>query len=112
MGALTIINNTTTMETKHYVPLEIARRLRAKGYHAERYAANEMALPTYEQTLDWLCRRHGKIIFTRRELVGKTEQVKYCGVISINGDKTLSVGNEPTKEQAMNIAIIKALELI
>ena len=98
------------METKHYVPLEIARRLKEKGYHADRYAANEMALPTYEQAIGWLCRQYGKIIFTRRELVGKTERVKYRGVISIDGDTTIYVGYEHTEEQAMNIAIIKALE--
>ena len=100
------------METKHYVTLEIARLLKEKGYHADRYAENEMALPTYEQVIDWLCRQYGKIIFTRRELVGKTERVKYRGVISIDGDTTISVGDELTDEQAMNIAIIKALELI
>ena len=100
------------METKHYVPLEIAKRLREKGYHADRYAANEMALPTYEQVTDWLCKQYGKIIFTQRELVGKTERVKYRGVISIDGDTTISVSDELTEEQAMNIAIIKALELI
>lgn len=100
------------METKHYVPMEIARRLKAKGYHAERYLANEMALPTYEQVTDWLCKRYGKIIFTQRELVGKTERVKYRGVISIDGDTTISVCHENTEEQAMNIAIIKSLELI
>ena len=100
------------METKHYVPMEIARRLKAKGYHAERYLANEMALPTYEQVTDWLCKRYGKIIFTQRELVGKTERLKYRGVISIDGDTTISVCQENTEEQAMNIVIIKALELI
>lgn len=100
------------MEAKHYVPLEIARRLKEKGYHADRYAANEMALPTYEQVTDWLCKQYGKIIFTQRELVGKTERVKYRGVISINGDTATSVSDELTEEQAMNIAIIKALELI
>lgn len=100
------------METKHYVPLEIARRLKEKGYHADRYATNEMALPTYEQVTEWLCKRYGKIIFTQRELVGKTERVKYRGVVSIDGDTTISVGDEPTEKQAMNIAIIKALELI
>lgn len=100
------------METKHYVPLEIARRLKEKGYQRGKYAANEMALPTYEQVTEWLCRQYGKIIFTRREWVGKTERVKYRGVISIDGDTTISVGDELTEEQAMNIAIIKALELI
>ena len=100
------------METKHYVPMEIARRLKAKGYHAERYLANEMALPTYEQVTDWLCKRYGKIIFTQRELVGKTERVKYRGVISIDGDTTISVCQENTEEQAMNLLIIKSLELI
>lgn len=98
------------METKHYVPMEIARRLKAKGYHADRYAANEMALPTYEQVTDWICKHYGKVIFNRRELVGKTERVKYRGVISIDGDTTISVGYGLTEEQAMNIAIIKALE--
>ena len=92
--------------------MEIARRLKAKGYHAERYLANEMALPTYEQVTDWLCKRYGKIIFTQRELVGKTERVKYRGVISIDGDTTISVCQENTEEQAMNLLIIKALELI
>lgn len=100
------------METKHYVPMEIARRLKEKGYHAERYLANEMALPTYEQVTDWLCKRYGKIIFTQRELVGKTKRLKYRGVISIDGDTTISVGDENTEEQAMNTTIFKALELI
>ena len=92
--------------------MEIARRLKAKGYHADRYASNEMALPTYEQVTDWLCKQYGKLILTRRELVGKTERVKYSGFIYIYGDTTISVGDELTEEQAMNIAIIKALELI
>lgn len=100
------------METKRYVPLEIARRLKAKGYHADRYADNEMALPTYEQVSEWLCRQYGKIVFTRCELVGRTKRVKYRGIISIDGDTTITVGDELTEEQAMNIAIIKTLELI
>ena len=74
---------TNTMETKRYVPMEIARRLKAKGYHAERYLANEMALPTYEQVTDGLCKRYRKIIFTQRELVGKTALVPSRGVISL-----------------------------
>ena len=92
--------------------MEIAQRLKAKGYHAERYLANEMALPTYEQVTDWLCKRYGKMIFTQRELVGKTERVKYRGVISIDGDTTISVCQENTEEQAINIVILKALEVI
>ena len=97
------------MEAKHYVPLEIAKRLKEKGYHADRYAANEMALPTYEQVQDWLDNKYDMRIYTAT-IAGN--HYGYRGVIFYGSGKNTATPYEPTREQAMNIAIIKALELI
>ena len=97
------------METKNYVPLEIARRLKEKGYHADRYAANEMALPTYEQAVEWLDNKYDVRIYTAT-VAGSNNG--YRGVIFYGSGKNTATPYEPTREQAMNIAIIKALELI
>ncbi len=98
-----------TMETKNYVPLEIARRLKEKGYQRGKYAANEMALPTYEQVTDWLDSKYDMRIYT---VTRAGNYNGYRGVIFYNSGKNAATPYEPTREQAMNIAIIKALELI
>ena len=103
-----------TMETKTYVPLEIARRLRKKGYHAERYAANEMALPTYEQAIGWIGRKYGILIGTIVTVpeAESNRKPKYYGLITPSRGNSTATTAEPTEEQALNRAIIKVLELI
>lgn len=98
------------METKHYVPLEIARRLKEKGYQRGKYAANEMALPTYEQAVGWIDRKFGIEVYAITEN-GK-RGTKYYGVISPSHGNITMTSSEPTMEQALNRAIIKVLELL
>lgn len=94
------------METKHYVPLEIARRLKAKGYHADRYTANEMALPTYEQVTDWLDNKYDVRIYTAT-VAGSNNG--YRGVIFYDNGRNTATSYEPTREQAINAAFMRVL---
>ena len=100
------------METKHYVPLEIARRLKEKGYQRGKYAANEMALPTYEQAVGWIDRQSGMLVSTLTIYNNQSDKPNYYGIISTEGKPSKTIVCEPTKEQALNRTIIKALELI
>lgn len=103
-----------TMETKHYVPLEIARRLKEKGYQRGKYAANEMALPTYEQAIGWIGRKYGILIGTIVTVpeAESNRKPKYYGLITPSRGNSTATTAEPTEEQALNRAIIKVLESI
>lgn len=118
------------MKSKYFVPFETAKLLKKKGYNEEctsyygdgiirigrpytnkefsdntpNWLFNEcISAPTYHEVVDWL---EGKGIY-----VFTNYYDKWAGFIRI-GRKLYDVNIYPTREEALNAAILKALEML
>lgn len=122
------------MKEKYFVPFETAKQLEEKGYPQsfadsyykcrtkemlynefvpnkvvvnggrDEYCVYYVAAPTYHEVIDWL-EEKGIAVGT-----GKTRGEWYCSVDSDVADLTTDI--YPTREEALNVAILKALELL
>lgn len=123
------------MDSKFFVPLETAKQLKEKGYPQEfadwyyhesadklafvhnRYVPERVvtgkptelgiwyiAAPTYHEVVDWL-EEKGIVIGN-----GKARGKWYCSIDSDTDDLTTEL--YPTREEALNAAILEALEMI
>ncbi len=109
------------MDAKFFVPFETAKLAKEKGYPQDKsdygYFDNgdshplimfpadnfDCAAPTYHEVVDWL---EGKGIY-----VFTNYYDKWAGFIRI-GRKLYDVNIYPTREEALNAAILKALEML
>ena len=126
------------MNSKYFVPLEMAKQLKEKGYPQldnewyynlngeiklyqdldEGYkeecpimlAHYYFAAPTYHEVIDWLREQYGLIVCVGFSVarcwtwsVGRLREILTLGAY---GEK------ESTREKALNVAILKALEMI
>lgn len=103
------------MKDKFFVPFETAKALKEKGYpQASLSMILDFAAPTYHEVVDWL---EGKdiLIDCTCGYDYKTDEEWYrCFVIKRQrrlDDEYIS-NFAPTREEALNEAILKALELI
>ena len=123
------------MNAKYFVPFETAKKLKEKGYPQEfadwyyHESADELAFvhnryvpervvtgkptelgiwyiaaPTYHEVVDWL---EGKGIMIG---TGKARGKWYCSIDSDTDDLTTEL--YPTREEALNAAILVALSMI
>ena len=111
------------MNSKFYVPFETAKALKEKGYPQEidvihfdgrivhrNLSTEQMAIlcivaaPTYHEVVDWL-EGKGIVIGT-----GKARGKWYCSIDSDTDDLTTEL--YPTREEALNAAILVALSMI
>lgn len=108
------------MNEKFYVPFRTAEKLKAKGYNeeCERFYNNfgmlttepkgsKIAAPTYHEVIDWL-ERKGIRAFAHYYL----DNGKWVYVIEDFKQLQDNAGFYNTREEALNAAILKALELI
>ena len=92
------------MDSKYFVPFETAKQLKEKGYPQGWELEDYCAAPTYHEVVDWL-EGKGIVIGT-----GKARGKWYCSIDSDTDDLTTEL--YPTREAALNVAILKALEMI
>ena len=92
------------MDSKFFVPFETAKQLKEKGYPQGLALEDYCAAPTYHEVVDWL-EGKGIVIGT-----GKARGKWYCSIDSDTDDLTTEL--YPTREAALNVAILKALEMI
>ena len=118
------------MDSKFFVPFETAKQLKEKGYpqdmdylydtdgcrkwrHLTLYQMDKLnfvAAPTYHEVVDWLREQYGLIVCVGFSVarcwtwsVGRLREILTLGAY---GEK------ESTREEALNVAILKALEMI
>lgn len=117
------------MDAKFLVPFETARQLKEKGYPQDKsdygYFDNgdshpiimfpadnfDCAAPTYHEVLDWL-QGKGLCITCGEPLVKQFASQYTATVLNNNINEWCMCGIYPTREEALNAAILKALEMI
>ena len=122
------------MNSKFYVSLGAARLLKEKGYDGDaEYAYHEIgnfshwgrnvndidylyAAPTKSEAIDWLESRGIFILLCMYNIISEYYTIKACwGYRILRGDEILfndNSSNTPTRLEAEEAAIIKALELL
>ena len=100
------------MDSKYFVPFETAKQLKEKGYPQGWELEDHCAAPTYHEVVDWL---EEKGIYlhcyspTRVQDIGQYT----AGVFNSNtNDWGTCKSVYSTREEALNAAILKALEMI
>ena len=100
------------MNAKYFVPFETAKQLKEKGYPQGWELEDYCAAPTYHEVVDWL---EEKGIYlhcyspTRVQDIGQYT----AGVFNSNtNDWGTCKSVYSTREEALNAAILKALEMI
>ena len=112
------------MDAKFYVPYETARELRLKGYpqstdtwyvgqangvrtyKKQSTIYESIARPTYHEVLDWLFDR--EVSIWARSYYGK---IDWFSVVAVGDDEHFPSGWFKTREDALNAAILEALNL-
>lgn len=114
------------MNAKFFVPYETAKALQIKGYpnkdgemrysicgdlHRKWLYMTDIVAPTYHEVIDWLERFFNKYVSVYVGFNFHTQRMEYCGLLT-TGTGEWSSENFPTREEALNAAILKALEMI
>lgn len=122
------------MKSKFHVPFETAKALKEKGYNSlcdcyyepdkELYLGvlvsnmdyedcGNFAAPTYHEVVDWL-EEKGIYITTCIDMleVCGSGKIKWACFIFPFGGKETSIGGKHTREEALNAAILEALEML
>ena len=111
------------MNEKFFVPYNTAQKLKANGYNEEcdRFYDNsgtlttepkgsKIAAPTYHEVIDWLELSNIRISIFVEHLFGTRFFENKCK-LNVLGTEFCTMGYN-TREEALNAAILKALELI
>ncbi len=113
------------MDAKFFVPFETAKALQIKGYpnkdgemrystggdlHRKWLYMTDIVAPTYHEAVDWLDSKG--IYITTSYLYFENITEPWICFIDRKGKEGAYAGEFPTREEALNAAILKALEMI
>lgn len=91
------------MNDKFFVPFETAEALKEKGFNEEK--------PTYHEVVDWLAKAHH--IYIGMNIINDVPRpFRYGCEIARRNRRSIFTESNPTREAALNAAIVRALQLI
>lgn len=109
------------MNDKFFVPFETAAALKAKGYPQDggcAYTDEDDAArqpiadaPTYHEVVDWFAKAHH--IYIGTNIINDVPRpFRYGCEIARRNRRSIFTESKPTREAALNAAIVRALQLI